>query len=166
MRIIRFSVMDVTYSSMTGHVLFHTSFSSSVFSSLLFSEQPQPLKGLHAGGVDCYRYGWLLVCLHPEPLLQRSHEEDDERPGRLTEGWAEPPWPPAKVRVYFIFCYTRGLLLLLLLQLMPTEVFLSFFLFHGWLAELFPLSSKWIFLWWLVSVNVVKWTRLAPLYIR
>lgn len=59
-------------------------FSGCFFSS--HSEQPQPFKGLHAGGVDSHWYGWLLVCLHPEPLLQRSHEEDDERPGRLTEG--------------------------------------------------------------------------------
>lgn len=58
----------------------------SVFSSLVCSEQPQPFKGLHAGGVDSHRYVRLLVRLHPEPLLQRSHEEDDEGPGRLTEG--------------------------------------------------------------------------------
>lgn len=56
------------------------------FILLLYSEQPQPFKGLHAGGVDSHWYGWLLVCIYPEPLLQRPHEEDDERPGRFTEG--------------------------------------------------------------------------------
>ena len=62
---------------------------SLLFSPLSISEQTQPPEGLHAGRVDRHRHGWLLVRLHPEPLLQGPHEEDDERPGGPTESRAE-----------------------------------------------------------------------------
>lgn len=61
------------------------------------SDPSQPLERLHAGGVHCDWCGWLLVCLHPEPLLQGAHEEDDEGPGRPPPGRAESPRPPGKV---------------------------------------------------------------------
>ena len=62
------------------------------------SEQTQPPEGLHAGGFHSDRNGRLLVRLHPEPLLQGPHEEDDDWPGGPAEGWAEPPRPAAEVR--------------------------------------------------------------------
>lgn len=63
----------------------HNCLLCTIYLFFFFSEQAQPLEGLHAGCVNSNWNGRLLVCLHTEPLLKRPHEEDDERSGGPAE---------------------------------------------------------------------------------
>ena len=72
-------VIDVSGPDVSDLQLFFLSLSPSLSPST--SEQTPPPEGLHAGGIHSDWSRWLLVCLHPEPLLEGPHEEDDGGPG-------------------------------------------------------------------------------------